>query len=84
MFGNHMPAAAPSQQPAPPQRVFAGYNMVAVPPAATGATAIAAGTAGYEQRHAVSYRYVFCIHWNIPEVRNGESKSRKKEEPQYV
>lgn len=55
MFSNHMPAAAQSQQPAPPQMVFAGYNMVAVPPAATGTSAIAAATAGYEQRHSVSY-----------------------------
>jgi len=55
MFSSHMPGAAQSQQPAPPQMVFAGYNMVAVPPAATGTSAMAAATGGYEQRHSVSY-----------------------------
>lgn len=54
MFGNQMPAPAQSQQPAPPQMVFASYNMVPVPPAANGTTAMAAATAGYEQRHSVS------------------------------
>lgn len=65
MFGNHMPAAAQCQQPAPPQMVFAGYNMVAMPPAATGTTAIAAATAGYEQRHTVSYTDMFSVHTGI-------------------
>lgn len=55
MFGNHMPTAAQSQQPTPPQMVFAGYNMVAVPPATTSSSALAAATAGYDQRHTVSY-----------------------------
>jgi hypothetical protein len=63
MFSNQVPAPAQSQQSAPPQMVFAGYNMVPVPPAANGTTAMAATTAGYEQRHSVSYRYscTVCI-----------------------
>lgn len=63
MFGNQVPAVAQSQQSAPPQVVFTGYNMVPVPPAASGTTAIAAATAGYEQRHSVSYWYrcIVCI-----------------------
>lgn len=51
VFGNLLPAPAQSQQPAQPQMVFASYNMVPVPPVANGTTA----TAGYEQRHSVSY-----------------------------
>ncbi|XP_021926470.1 R3H domain-containing protein 1 [Zootermopsis nevadensis] len=52
MFGNQVPAQAQSQQPTPPQMVFASYNMVPVPSAANGTTAMAAGTTGYEQRHS--------------------------------
>ncbi|XP_069703503.1 cAMP-regulated phosphoprotein 21 isoform X2 [Periplaneta americana] len=50
---HQMPAPAPSQQchsqqPAAPQMVFTGYNMVPMPPTANGTTAMA----GYEQRHS--------------------------------
>lgn len=84
MFGNHMSAAAQSQQPAPPQMVFAGYNMVAVPPAATGTSAIAAATAGYEQRHTVSYIYALYVCWIIPKFRNGKLQFREEEESQCM
>jgi hypothetical protein len=58
MFGNQVAAPAQSQQPAPPQMVFASYNMVPVPPAANGTTAMA----GYEQRHSVSYGYSCTVY----------------------
>jgi hypothetical protein len=67
VFGNPLPATAQSQQPAPPQMVFASYNMVPVPPVSNGTTSMATATAGFEQRHSVSYGYtctmcMFQIH----------------------
>ncbi|PSN44220.1 hypothetical protein C0J52_19738 [Blattella germanica] len=53
---HQIPTQTPSQPaaaPLPPQMVFAGYNMVAMPPGANGGTAMAAtAPTGYDQRHA--------------------------------
>jgi hypothetical protein len=53
--------------------VFASYNMVPVPPVANGSTSMATATAGFEQRHSVSYGYN-CTMCMLQIHRDGEEK----------